>query len=313
MLYMSAATLPAADGEAEVRDVWSVGELWRYPVKSMLGERVETVSVGESGFSGDRAHALLDVTSGLIVSAKRPSLFGGMLEWRATTVAQGDGPPRVTVTLPDGSVVGLDDPEAGPMFSALLGREVRVVSTAPDGALYGMTFPDVDGAAPTEFAEMTEVEVRDPDGPVSAIAVGLFAPGTFQDVSPLHVVAASTLASLGRDAPSTAWDVRRFRPNIVIDGEASEPFVENSWMSCEVAIGDEVVVQLGPSTPRCVMTTLAQPGLPRDLAVLRTLARENRQEIPEYGQWACLGTYATVLRGGSIRAGDRVEIGAPVD
>ena len=106
--------------------------------------------------------------------------------------------------------------------------------------------------------------------------------------------------------------MRRFRPNIVIAGETSEPFVENSWMSCEVAIGDEVVVQLGPSTPRCVMTTLPQQGLPRDLGVLRTLARENRQEIPEYGQWACLGTYASVLRGGTVRTGDRVEIGAPV-
>jgi uncharacterized protein YcbX len=295
-----------------VTGVWSIGELWRYPVKSMLGERVETVSVGESGIAGDRAYALLDVATGLIVSAKRPAHFGRMLEWRAATVAEGGGPPRVTVTLPDGSAVGLDDPEAGPMFSALLGREVRVVSTAPDGALYGMTFPDVEGAAPAEFAEMTEVELRDPDGPVSGIAVGLFAPGTFQDVSPLHVVAASTLASLTRSVPSTTWDVRRFRPNIVIAGESSEPFVENSWHGCEVALGDEVVVQLGPSTPRCVMTTLAQPGLSRDLGVLRTLARENRQEIPEYGQWACLGTYATVLRDGVIRAGDRVEIGAPV-
>ena len=292
---------------AEVSGVWSIGELWRYPVKSMLGERVETVSVGESGVAGDRAYALLDVATGLIVSAKRPAHFGRLLEWRAATVAGG-----VTVTLPDGSAIGLDDPETAPMFSALLGREVRVVSTVPDGALYGMTFPDVEGAAPTEFAEMTEVELRDPDGPVSGIAVGLFAPGTFLDVSPLHVVAASTLASLNRTVPSTAWDVRRFRPNIVIAGETSEPFIENGWHGCEVAIGDEVVVQLGPSTPRCVMTTLAQPGVPRDLGVLRTLARANRQEIPEYGRWACLGTYATVLREGVIRAGDRVEIGAPV-
>jgi uncharacterized protein YcbX len=292
--------------------VWSIGELWRYPVKSMLGERVDRVSIDENGVAGDRAYVLLDVASGRVVSAKRPSLFGRLFECRAATAALGAGPPRVTATLPDGSVVEMDDPEAASMLSAFLDREVRVISTAPDGALYGMAFPDVAGAAPMDFAEMTDIDERDPEGPVSAIAVGLFAPGTFQDVSPLHVVAAATLASLARIAPSTTWDVRRFRPNIVIDGETAEPFVENSWMGCEVAIGDEVVVQLGPSTPRCVMTTLAQPGLPRDLGVLRALARENRQEVPEYGRWACLGTYASVLRAGTIRAGDRVEIGAPV-
>src|SRR6202007_2453229 len=108
----------------------------------------------------------------------------------------------------------------------------------------------------------------------------------------------STLAHLSRHQRATEWDVRRFRPNIVIDGDTDLPFVENSWNNCELAIGDGVVVTLGPATPRCVMTTLAQAAMPRDLSVLRTLARENRQEIPEYGRWACLGTYGSVERGG---------------
>ncbi len=291
--------------------MWSIGQLWRYPTKSMLGEHVDRVTLGENGVVGDRAYALLDVASGRIASAKRPGRFGRLLDCRATTSA-GAGPFEAMVTLPDGSVLRMDDPETERRLTALLGREVRVVTTAPDLASYEMMFPDVEGAAPEEFAAMTDIAERDAGGPVSAVAVGLFAPGTFLDVSPLHVVAASTLAQLAGRDPSTAWDVRRFRPNIVIDGESAEPFVENGWMGCEVAIGDEVVLQMGPSTPRCVMTTLAQPGLERDLSVLRTLARENRQEIPEYGRWACLGTYASVERGGTVRVGDRVEIGAPV-
>jgi uncharacterized protein YcbX len=295
----------------EVIGVWSIGQLWRYPTKSMLGEQIDTVTLGENGVAGDRAYALLDVATGRIVSAKRPGHFARLLDCSATTSMDGEALAAM-VTLPDGSTLRMDDPETERRLTALLGREVRVVTTAPAGSTYEMMFPDVEGAAPDEFAEMTHIEERDADGPVSAVAVGLFAPGTFLDVSPLHVIAASTLAQLARLEPSTAWDVRRFRPNIVIDGESAEPFVENSWMSCEVAIGDEVVLQMGPSTPRCVMTTLAQPGLQRDISVLRTLARENRHEIPEYGQWACLGTYASVERGGVVRVGDRVEVRAPV-
>jgi uncharacterized protein YcbX len=289
-----------------VIDVWSIGQLWRYPTKSMLGEQVDSVTIGENGVVGDRAYALLDVATGRIVSAKRPRHFARLLDCRATTSADGEALAAM-VSLPDGATLRMDDPETERRLTALLGREVRVVTTAPDGSTYEMMFPDVEGAAPDEFAQMTRVE----DG-VSAVAVGLFAPGTFLDVSPLHVIAAGTLAQLARLEPSTTWDVRRFRPNIVIDGESAEPFIENSWMGCEVAIGDEVVLQMGPSTPRCVMTTLAQPGLQSDITVLRTLARENRQEIPEYGQWACLGTYASVEHGGVVRVGDRVEVGAPV-
>jgi hypothetical protein len=139
--------------------------------------------------------------AGRIVSAKRPGHFARLLDCRATTSTDGHAPGAV-VTLPDGSSSRMDDPETERWLTALLGRDVRVVTTALAGSTYEMMF---------------------------------------------HVVAASTLAQLARLEPSTEWDVRRFRPNIVIDGESAEPFVENSWMSCEVAIGDEVVLHMGPS------------------------------------------------------------------
>lgn len=292
--------------------MWSIGELWHYPVKSMLGERLDAVSLDDNGVIGDRAYALLDVASGRVASAKRPGHFGALFECRASARTDASGRTVVTATLPDGSAIRMDDPSAGSALSEYLGREVRVVTTVPSEATYEMAFPDIAGAAPTEFAEMTGIDERDSDGPISAVAVGLFAPGTFLDVSPLHVMAASTLVHLSRSFPETAWDVRRFRPNIVIAGDSDMPFVEESWANCELVVGDGVVLGIGPSTPRCVMTTLPQPGLTRDLAVLRTLARENRQEIPEYGHWACLGTYGSVDTAGVIRVGDRVEVRALV-
>ena len=56
------------------------------------------------------------------------------------------------------------------------------------------------------------------------------------------------------------------------------------------------------------MTTLAQPDLPRDDAVLQTIARHNRFDIPGLGPSSCVGVYALVTAAGTVRHGDPVEI-----
>jgi hypothetical protein len=61
---------------------------------------------------------------------------------------------------------------------------------------------------------------------------------------------------------------------------------------------------------RCVMTTLAQPGLPADRETLRTIAASNRIEIAGLGSWACAGVYADVASPGSVRTGDPVLVSA---
>ncbi len=50
----------------------SVASLWRYPVKSMMGEELNASLVTERGLLGDRAHALVDRETGKVVSAKEP-------------------------------------------------------------------------------------------------------------------------------------------------------------------------------------------------------------------------------------------------
>jgi MOSC domain-containing protein YiiM len=59
------------------------------------------------------------------------------------------------------------------------------------------------------------------------------------------------------------------------------------------------------------MTTLAQPGLPRDIGLLQTVARHNRVDIPGLGQWACAGAYGRVLTPGPVQVGDPVTVTAP--
>src|SRR5262249_14358439 len=108
--------------------------------------------------------------------------------------------------------------------------------------------------------------------------------------------------------PNSAWDVRRFRPNLLFDlDDDSEGFIENDWTGRQIAIGEATIEVLAP-TPRCVMTTLAQDDLPADRQVLQTVARHNRVDIPGAGRFACLGAYASVVEAGPIAVGDSVNL-----
>jgi MOSC domain len=75
-------------------------------------------------------------------------------------------------------------------------------------------------------------------------------------------------------------------------------FVEDAWIGKVVAIGDTVRLKIIGSCPRCVMTTLPQGDLPKDVGILRAAAQHNRANV---------GVYASVLQGGKVRRGDSLE------
>lgn len=243
----------------------SVGRLWRYPVKSMLGEEVAELQLRPSGVVGDRAYGFVDAQTGKLVSAKRAKSFGALLNCRARflSAATEDRPsPPIEVTFPDGSSVRDDDAELARRACELLGREVRLVATASEGA-------------------------------------GLTAPGAMLDLAGLHILAVSTLRTLAAEYPAGDWDPRRMRPNILIVGD--EPAGEDEWLRGYLHIGAEVVARVICATRRCVMTTLAQPGLAHDPGILRTIAAVS-------GELPCAGWYADVVRPGVIRTGDPIRL-----
>jgi len=131
-------------------------------------------------------------------------------------------------------------------------------------------------------------------------------PGAFFDYACVHLVATSTLTHLQKVYPEGRFDVRRFRPNIVIRSEA-EPFVENSWAGRRLAIGEEVVLRITIPCPRCVNMILPQGDLPHDPGILRTIAQHNTQDLGDFGALPCAGVYADVLKPGTIRRGDAVH------
>ena len=291
--------------------VGTVEALWRFPVKSMRGVQLETIDVTDRGTVGDRAYAVIDSETGKVASAKNPRKWGRLLDCAATFADEpvaGALAPPVHITLPDGEVIRSDDAGADAALSNALGRPVTLATVAPDTRTLEEMWPDIEGLAPTEFIESIRIADEHEGETLTDVPMGLAAPaGTFYDLALLHVLTTSTLTQLAGLYPEGRFDVRRYRPNILIDMTA-DGFVENEWPGRVLSVGADLRVEVSIPAMRCVMTTMAQGDLPRDLGVLKTVARHNRIEIAGLGLWACVGAYAGVGAAGSVRVGDPVTL-----
>jgi uncharacterized protein YcbX len=263
-----------------------VVSIWRYPVKSMLGEELNSSYVTKRGLVGDRVYALIDQQTGKVASAKNPVKWGKLFDFRAAFI---DSPqtveniPPVRITLPDGSQIFSDHGETDHILSKVLAREVSVMKASLEKPSYEEYWPDIEGLAQREI-------VTDEAMP----------PQTFFDVAVIHLLTTSTIDRLRELYSEGRFEIRRFRPNIVVESSSEEKdFIENSWVDMKLTIGEEIVLKvIGPCT-RCVMITLPQGDLPRDLGILRTVAKYNQVHA---------GVYASVHRGGTIRRGDIVQL-----
>jgi len=293
----------------------TVSELWRYPVKSMGGERIEATEVADAGFIGDRAYAVIDPATQKVGSAKHPRLWGALLQCRARylDVPRRDAAlPQVSITLPDGEETGSEDPHVDERLSAVFGRPVQLTTVTPEGNGYLAVWPEMEGVMPDDVRVQSTVDGSEADGTLTALSLGLASPpGTFFDVAALHVLTTATLRHLGEVEPASRFAVERYRPNIVIESECA-PFAENDWTGADVRFGGALGASVLLPTMRCIMTTLAQGDLPRDNQVLRTLTRHNRIEIAGLGTWSCVGAYAAVTTPGAVQVGDDVTLSHPV-
>lgn len=276
------------------RDAGRVETLRRYPVKSMLGEDQETLTVRARGVLGDRAWAVLDRATGKIASAKRPKLWRDLLICAARTDAE-----RVAVTLPDGRTRTAGDPHLDEALSSLTGRAVRLIDTPPEAAEIDRAFPEV------QLAEGLGADVD-----YSLLVLGGGAPpGTFLDYAAMHLMPTATLDAIAAAMPDGTVEPERYRPNVIIRSPAGTPgFCENTWADNVVRIGEEVVLRVILLTPRCSIPMLAHGTTPARPAALRVVAEQNRVEIPGFGNQPCAGVYVSVLQDGTIRKGDRVTI-----
>lgn len=289
-----------AESSSQIEMLGKVRELWRYPVKSMQGESIDQAELTELGFVGDRMLALLDVVTGRIASAKSPRMWPNLLEFRAKLTALPTTPaklPAVEITMPDGKTLRTDDPDVESVLSTSLGREVKIVSSNPPGATYEQYVPPVEDAEPDGSSDY----YRD-------IPNSLLGSGTLHDAASVHLLTDATLNRLKRLYPTGDFDVRRFRPNVVVSTGDGEPdFVENGWLKQTIALGGAAVRVTAPML-RCVMTTRPQGSLPKDLGILRTPAQHNRLPVLNMGSYPCVGVAALVNEAGVVRLGDDVRM-----
>jgi uncharacterized protein len=279
--------------------VGSVVSLWRYPVKSMMGEELNAAEVTERGLLGDRAYALVDSLDGKVVSAKNPRKWPQMFAFRAAFVnapRPGARMPSVRITLPDGTVVASDEADVHKSLAHVLGREVTL-----EGAQRGQR-EVVESFFPNPWAPKAEEYWPDMEGLNYRDTVTDFdlPEGTFFDCAVIHLLTMAAIDRLRELYPQGRFEVRRFRPNVVVETpDGVKDFVEDAWIGRTVHVGDGVRLNITGPCPRCVMTTLAQGDLPKDSGILRTAAQHNGVNV---------GVYASVLRGGRVRRGDAIRL-----
>src|SRR5262249_2568847 len=215
----------------------SVAGLWRYPVKSMMGEELNAAEVTERGLVGDRQFALVDTSTGKVVGAKNPRKWSNFFDFRATYVEppqKGSKLPAVRITLPDGAVVTSEQPDLTQILSKALGREVGFAQAQHNGESASATaeeyWPDMDG-----------LDYRDTVTDFELPA------GTFFDIAVVHLLTTATIEHLRGLYPEGRFEVRRFRPNIVVSAGGEEAgFAGNDWVRRTAATGGRVPPALPP-------------------------------------------------------------------
>ncbi|PYS69617.1 MAG: MOSC domain-containing protein [Acidobacteria bacterium] len=305
--------------------VGTVKQIWRYAIKSMAGEQLKQCSVGTLGIPGDRGWALRNETTGELTNAKAfPFLMQCSARYREAP-ANGLVPPA-EMRFPDGFTANTDQPDINQILSERLGKAVTLWPLQPADnvehyrrrsrsarvlgrlARYGAfraALPTITSFGKPN-AELRKMFSRDPGEPIPDISIlppelveFTSPPGTYFDAFPINILTTASLDTMKRLNPAAQWDVRRFRPNFLIETPPDiQSLVESEWCGRTLRIGT-VELQCDIPTMRCGMTMHAQEGLEKDPSILRSIVKDANQN---------LGVYARVTEPGEVRIGDSVTL-----
>jgi len=283
--------------------VANVAEIHRYPVKSMLGERLESIHVGTDGLRGDRSWATRDEQRGGIEGGRKlPGLLNCSARFGEPVPAEGPLPVP-EIELPGGQRISANAPDAAKKLSEVAGRELTLWPRLPaeNEDHYRRGSPDHEDL----MAELRGIFGRLEEEPLPDISkfppevmFSSTLPGTYFDCYPLFLLTRASLDTMAARQPDSVFDARRFRPNILLESDEADGFPENAWVGKQLRVG-EAVFDVVMECPRCLVTTHPIGELPKDPKVMRALVKENGGN---------LGIYAWVTTPGVVREGDVVEL-----
>ena len=273
----------------------SVATIYRYPVKSMMGETLSEADIGEAGIPGDRGWAVRD--------EKRGGIRGGKKIPQLMTLAAQSATAAPLITAADGDSASASSERINDWLSGKLNHPVTLWPLLPADQLdhYRRGAPDTE-----DFEqELRAVFGRLPDEPLPDLA-GFeellqfeSPPGTYFDAFPISIISQQSLNTMNQLEGESRFDVRRFRPNLLVDVPGSDhPFPEQAWVGKTLAIGS-VTLKIDTTCPRCAMTTHGFDDLPQDPQIMRKMVANSEGN---------LGIYASVVKVGKVATGDSLSV-----
>jgi uncharacterized protein YcbX len=273
----------------------SVLNIYRYPVKSMMGESMSEVTIGETGIPGDRSWAVRD--------EKRGGIRGGKKIPQLMMLAAQSGPTAPLITAPDGDSASASSEHINEWLSGKLNHPVTLWPLLPADQLdhYRRGAPDTEDLG----QELRAVFGRLPDEPLPDLT-GFeellefeSPPGTYFDAFPISIMSLQSLNIMNQLAGESRFDVRRFRPNLLVDmPDNDQSFPEQALLGKTLSVGS-AQLKIEMTCPRCSMTTHGFDDLPRDTEIMRKLVNHCDGN---------LGIYASVQTPGQISIEDHIEI-----
>jgi len=273
----------------------SILNIYRYPVKSMMGETLSEADIGEAGIPGDRGWAVRD--------EKRGGIRGGKKIPQLMTLTAQSGSTAPLITAPDGDSASASTEGINEWLSDKLNHPVTLWPLLPADQLdhYRRGAPDTEDFEQelrAVFGRLPEEPLPDLTG-FEELLEFESPPGTYFDAFPISIMSQQSLATMNQLEGESRFDVRRFRPNLLVDiPDTNHPFPEQAWVGKTVSLGS-VQLKIDMTCPRCSMTTHGFDDLPRDTEIMRKLVNHSDGN---------LGIYASVQRRGQISVNDHIEI-----
>lgn len=254
-------------------------EIWIYPVKSLRGVRVEASAIDDRGLVGDRRFMVVDDAGRFVTQREHP---------RLALVAASLGSGALHLATPGAAVEVPLDVDAGARAVTVWDDMVDAVDAGDDAAALLSGHIDAD----VRLVRMPGSTRRaaDPGHARDGDLVG------FQDGFPFLLVSRASVDAIAARVDD-AIDVRRFRPNLVVDGV--DAFAEDDWTS--FAIGD-VTFHARKPCARCQVVDVDPDSGEAGRGVLKELARSRRRgNAAMFGQNLVHDGVGEVRVGGVVR------------